>query len=682
MHSMFTETNIMNLFQFPLIKIAIWFIAGILFASQITVPIIPIYYILAICLLSGTIILKQNKNHIQKVIFGIMVYGLAFLIGITTQNSHNDTADKDHFSKRLKDETQNLHITLRERLKPTLYADRYVAIVNQIDNQPIHGKVLVNFSLDSANKKFHIGSQLHVQAKIERHKPPLNPNQFDYGNYLSNKAIAAQIYTTVSEVKINPNAICDIWFYADRFRTNIISNLKGAIGTKELAVLNALILGQQQDIDPEILKDFQFAGAVHILSVSGLHVGFLLMFLNLLLKRLPNHSSGRTIKFLIIVFFLWSFAILAGLSPSVVRSVTMFSFVALGMCISRSTNIFHTLVISIVIILLFKPSFLFDVGFQLSYVALFFILWLQPALSKFWQPENVVIKYFWDIVTVSVAAQVGALPLSIYYFHQFPGLFFITNVLIIPFITVIMGLGLLVMMMAAFNLVYPLTSKLLESCIYAMNEIIHYVASFESFIIQDIPMNKYVLIGFYLVIISVVFWYKNPSYHKLIVVGCTFITVQSTYFFTLYDIRKTSELLVYHVKQQTLITQRSGQVVNAYLSKSDAKVENTIKVYTTAQFCQLSKRQPLRNTMIFGERKLLIIDSSAVYQISERPDVILLTQSPKFNLERMLKTVQPTVVIADGSNYKSYAARWQQTCRKQKIPFHFTGEKGFFRIIK
>ncbi len=682
MPTKFIETKIMNLFQFPLIKIAIWFIAGILFASQATVPPLAIIISLAICIVSATIFLRQNKNQIQKLIFAITVCGLAFLIGITTQNSHNDTVDKDHFSHHLKDEKQHLHFTLRERLKPTLYADRYVAIVNQVDKHSTHGKILVNFSSDNANKKFYIGSQLYVEAKIERHKPPLNPNQFDYGKYLSNKAIAAQIYTNVADVKINPQAVRNIWFYSDRIRTNIISNLKDAIGKKELAVLNALILGQQQDIDPEILKDFQFAGAVHILSVSGLHVGFLLMFLNLILKRLPNHNRGRTIKFLIIVFFLWSFAILAGLSPSVVRSVTMFSFVALGMCISRSTNIFHTLVISIVIILLFKPSFLLDVGFQLSYVALFFILWLQPALSKLWQPENPMVKYFWDIVTVSVAAQVGALPLSIYYFHQFPGLFFITNVLIIPLITVIMALGLLVMIMAAFNLVYPLTSKLLESCIYAMNEIIHFVASFESFIIQDIPMNKYLLIGFYLLIISAVLWYKNPSYHKVIFVGCTLITVQIMYLFTLYGIRKESELVVFHVKKQTLITQRSGQVVAAYLSKSDAKIENTIKVYTTAQFCQLSKKLPIQNTMTFGNKKLLIIDSSAVYQISDRPDVIVLTQSPKFNLERMLKTVRPTIIIADGSNYKSYAARWQQTCLKQKIPFHFTGEKGFFRIIK
>jgi competence protein ComEC len=192
-------------------------------------------------------------------------------------------------------------------------------------------------------------------------------------------------------------------------------------------VVSALILGQQQDISKEILKDYQYAGAIHILSVSGLHVGFILLFITFLLKPLRKDKLGNTIRLLTIIISLWGFAILAGLSPSVVRSVTMFSFVAVGMYLKRSTNIFHTLLVSMFLILFFQPSFLFDVGFQLSYLSLFFILWLQPVISNLWEPKNKIVSYFWDILTVSFAAQIGAFPLSIFYFHQFPGLFFINK---------------------------------------------------------------------------------------------------------------------------------------------------------------------------------------------------------------------------------------------------------------
>ena len=178
-----------------------------------------------------------------------------------------------------------------------------------------------------------------------------------------------------------------------------------------------------------------------------------MLFVTFILKPLPNTKRGSFIKLLIILASLSIFGIIAGLAPSVVRSVTMFSFVAIGNHLRRSVNIYHTLLVSILIILLFEPSFLFDVGFQLSYIALFFIIWLQPLLASIWLPKNKITKYIWDILTVSFAAQIGTLPLSIYYFHQFPGLFFVTNLVIIPLLSIIMVLGVLVMVLAAFGYV-------------------------------------------------------------------------------------------------------------------------------------------------------------------------------------------------------------------------------------
>eukprot|EP01137_Pigoraptor_chileana_P007565 Opistho-2@53324 len=181
----------------------------------------------------------------------------------------------------------------------------------------------------------------------------------------------------------------NIWSVFSNFREKISFNLElSSISKNELNVLNALILGQQQDISPEILKDYQYAGAVHVLSVSGLHVGFIMMFITFLLKPIGNSRKGSFVKLCIIIVSLWLFAVLTGLSPSIVRSATMFSFLAIGMHLRRTVNIYHSLLVSMLLILLFKPSFLFDVGFQLSYLALFFIIWLQPILSNIWKPKN------------------------------------------------------------------------------------------------------------------------------------------------------------------------------------------------------------------------------------------------------------------------------------------------------
>ena len=439
----------MKVLQFPLAKITIGFITGILVAYYFK-PTIPLVFSFLFVAASSFIVafFVSKKKDINPIYFGLTTYFLAFGIGASTQIIHTDSFQSSNYT-RSKAAFENPHLvsfTIREKLRSSSFNDRYIVLVNQIDDSLKTGRLLLNVRKDSLNHSFEIGTHLQIKGSLYQNSPAKNPNQFDYGNYLESKQIYAQLYADASDIKIGSIIEKDVWYYTSKLRTKIIRNLeKSHFNKAELNVAIALILGQQQDISPEIIKDYQFAGAVHILSVSGLHIGFILLFVTFILKPFPNTKRGSFIKLLVILFSLFSFGLIAGLAPSVLRSVTMFSFVAIGMYLRRSTNIFHTLLVSMLLILLVQPSFLFDVGFQLSYLALFFILWLQPLLAKLWTPKYKIANYFWDILTVSFAAQIGTLPLSIYYFHQFPGLFFVTNLVIIPFLSLIMGLGVLVM---------------------------------------------------------------------------------------------------------------------------------------------------------------------------------------------------------------------------------------------
>jgi competence protein ComEC len=393
--------------------------------------------------------------------------------------------------------------------------------------------VILNIAKDNQNKDLSVGTRLLITDQLVKNFKPNNPDQFDYGGYLASKGIYAQIYTEADQIKKATKINKDIWYYTSLFRNKIAENLaKSGFQKEELAVIMALILGQQQDISAEVLQDYQYAGAVHILSVSGLHVGFILIFIGFLLQPLPNTKTGNTFKIIITLLSLWLFAIIAGFSPSVVRSATMFSFIAIGKFINRETNSVHTTIVSLLVILLIEPNFLFDIGFQLSYLAVFFILWLQPIFQRIWQPKNVVIGYFWDIITISFAAQIGTLPLSIYYFHQFPGLFFITNLVLIPLLGfVIMPLGTLLIMGAFFNYIPKLLASLVENSIALMNQFISWIASLENFIWKEIPLNNSLLIVSYFTIIIWILWLQKPSFKKLAVALSSIIILQSLYFF-------------------------------------------------------------------------------------------------------------------------------------------------------
>jgi competence protein ComEC len=677
----------MKVLQFPLARITIAFIAGIVFAYFLK-PIPPIVFAfltITIIIIFRSYYSSKKKTKIQ-LHFGIATYLLAFSIGATTQTVHTDFYKQNNYThyKDIFEKSHTFTVTLREKLKGSNFNERYIALLHTIDLQNATGRILLNIRKDSLNHTFEIGDCLKINGALYKNTAQKNPNQFDYQKYLDNKQIYAQLYADPDEIKISPDTKKDVWYYASRLRSRIIENLKKSnFHPAELNVAVALILGQQQDISPDIIRDYQYAGAVHILSVSGLHIGFILLFVTFILKPLPNSKRGSFIKLIVTLLSLSLFGILAGLAPSVLRSVTMFSFVAIGLFLRRSVNIYHTLLVSILLILLFQPSFLFDVGFQLSYIALFFILWLQPLLAMLWTPKNKVQNYVWDLLTVSFAAQIGTLPLSIYYFHQFPGLFFVTNLIVIPLLGFIMSLGVLVMLFAAFNWVPFYPAKALEVSIYYLDKIINTIASFESFIIKDIPLNTSLLLTTYLVLIAMIIWFKKPNFKSLTFVLITIVALQLSSIQTKWDVQNQEEFVVFNTKKNTLLMERNGFTTTLYANDSLLKTyekNNLISSYLSGNFSTLKQKRQLQNTIYFKGNKILILDSSMVYPKTIQPDILLLTQSTRVNLDRVLQSIKPKIIIADGSNYKTIQKRWKQTCTQQKIPFHSTSEKGFYTI--
>jgi len=360
----------------------------------------------------------------------------------------------------------------------------------------------------------------------------------------------------------------------------------------------------------------------------------------------------------------------------------MFSFVAVGLHLRRVVNTFYTLLVSMFVILLFKPSFLYDVGFQLSYLALFFILWLQPILSNFWSPKNKLLKMFWDITTVTWAAQIGTMPLSIYYFHQLPCLFYFTNIIVLPMIGVLMATGIFVVAIAAISIVPFYIIKPLEFLIHLLNQTIHYVASLEDFVFKNIPTTIEVLWVSYVTIIVLGMWLQKPTSKKLKLLLFGIICFQGMYVFEKYKAENLNELLVLHSKK-TIIIERKQREVTVY--SQDSILENisknsTIQSFLSNSFCELKETKSLKNLLYFKNKKIAIIDQSGVYLEDAKPDIVIIKDSPKLNLKRMLMHWKPQQVVVDGSNYKNYIKLWKKTCTEEKIPFHNTNEKGFYKL--
>lgn len=677
----------MKVLDFPLSKFSFLFVIGVLTASFAKISIDTTWIILSIILfLSIFFFLIAKQSKVYSILFGFFSLMLSFGIGFSITTLHDERINENHYSHQIKnlDEMHFFEFLIKEKLKNTKNYNRYIISIQKIDQKESFGKVILNIKRNSNTSEFLIGSNGFVYGSIFKNRNPNNPMQFDYGKYLDRKQIYGQIYSENSKITLSPILTKNSGYYASKFRTTVIQNLRNSgFNETELSILNALVLGQRQDISKEVMQDYQYAGAIHILAVSGLHVGLILLFINLLLKPLPNTNKGRFIKLITSLMALWLFGIIAGLTPSIFRSVVMFSIVAIGMYWRRSTNIYHTLLVSMMVLLFINPFYLFDIGFQLSYVALFSIVWIQPIFMKLWSPKPKLIRYFWEILTVSIAAQLGTFPVSIYYFHQFPGLFFITNLIIIPTLTVILGLGVIVVILASFDFVPKFITLPLEYSIKFINYIVNKVASIESFIIKDISMNQLMMLSIYLALISIIIWIKNPKFKGLLFVFISLGLFQTSRIYTKYESQSENEFIVFNVKKNSFLSLRKGKEVSIYANDSLlANFENdvTLKSYLVGNYSQVNQKQHIPNLLYLENKKILIIDSLAVYPKNCSPDLVIFRQSPRINLERFLDDCKPKIIVCDASNYKTNIQLWEATCKKRKIPFHATYEKGFYKL--
>ncbi|MBC2844445.1 ComEC/Rec2 family competence protein [Winogradskyella flava] len=673
----------MKLLNFTIFKLTICLIIGIVLAHYIELDfsLTPYSTILLIILLGiYWLILRQKIN--RSPYFALLAYLCMTSIGLNTYNIQNEKLQPDHYSNLTQNVTHNtLILKVKERLKPDAYNDKYIMSVLSFNEKVSSGKLLVNLKRDSLTESLDVDAILFTSSELENIQQPLNPHQFDYSKYLELQQVHHQLYIEKDKFRIVSNSKTSAYGYADQLRKTINERLISA-GFKDdvLSIMNALLLGQRQTIDTTIYNNYVNSGTIHILAVSGLHVGIILWMLNFLFRPLLHLKYGNYIRPIVLVAILWSFAVIAGLSPSVTRAVTMFSIISIAMHLKRPANIYNTLAISAFLILLFKPTYLFAVGFQMSYLAVLGIVSIQPILYKFWKPKYLIPDKLWQIFTVTLAAQIGVVPISLFYFHQFPGLFFISNLVVIPFLGLILGFGLLVIVLALLNLLNNVIVTAYSFVIESLNGFIAWVAQFEAFLFRDIPFTLLQVICVYFIIIVLLQIYANKSFKWIVFTLIGIMAFQGTFIYNDFT-NKDDAFIVFNKSRYSIIGLKHNDklVVHHNLDSTKQANDNIIRNYKVGEMLGPIESDSLQHAYQCRDKTILVVDSLGVYKsLTVKPNFVLLRNSPRINLNRLIDSLHPEKIIADASNYKSYVKRWKASSRAKKIPFHYTNEKGAF----
>jgi len=666
------------LFKHLSVHITLALIVGIFVSAFLKLPTVTMLYLLG----GGFLILAlvyfiSNKVLNPRFYFALTGFILFVLLGVGRMTLNKEVNFKTHYTHHLKN-ANSLVLEVNKVLKPSKKYTKYEVRVTQIDSQKTSGKLLFYLKKDSTQSDLKIGQFLFTDATIRALPKPQNPYQFDYKTYLENKHIYRQIYTDKSAIILLDKRKKSLYSYAQDFRTKIIKTfVKKGLKGDELAVVEALLLGEKQDISTSLRQDYANAGAVHILAISGLHIGIIMFLLSWLLKPLEYFKNGKNYKLIIIILFLWVYALIAGLSPSIIRATTMFTALSISLFSQRKTDVYNILALSAFVLLLINPHYLFDVGFQMSYLAVLAIVAIQPKLVLLWHPQYKVVHYFWQLLCVSTAAQIGVVPLSLYYFHQFPGLFFLTNLVVIPLLGLILGFGLLLVFLASINTLPLFLMKIYQNVIHYLNLFISWVSHQESFLIRDISFSLILMLSSYFVITTVYNWANYKKYKAVLFVLTALISFQSVLFYEKYTANHNKRFVVFDSYKKPLIAVQNGQ--SLYLLKGQDTTGFILKPYRVGaniKHTVIDKKE--RNLFIIDNKKVLIVDKKGVFEPVKKCDIVVLTTSPKINLERLIKQLNPELIIADNSNYKSFIARWQKTCQQLHIDFYNVSKNGAY----
>ena len=602
-----------------------------------------------------------------------------FTIGYFNYQTQLPIFQPNHYSHISSEETTDFfQLKITDILKPGNYNLKYIAKVEAINGRSTSGRILILIQKDDTSDALNIDNQLLLSTSLKSILLPLNPGQFNYSKYMETLGIYDQIQFKNQHILIKTVGSTTIKGQAERFRDYLLEKLKHtSLGFDERAIIQALVLGQKKDINKDLYSSYATAGAAHILAVSGLHVGILYFILTFILSFTNRLKYGNFIQSFLMIFCLWFFAFVTGLSPSVTRAVTMFSIFAFVKIINRPSSTMNNLFLSFFFLILVNPLWLFHVGFQLSYLAVFSIILVQPKLSRYYRPRFYIDKLFWGIFTVSMAAQLGVLPLSIYYFHQFPGLFFLTNLVVLPIIGILLGGGILLLILSVVNFLPDQYAKTYNFLIKSLNEFINWVANQELFVFRDIHYTEGNTLTTYLFLFALILlWYKL-NYKNLILVLASFNLLIG---FVVWDKFKSSqdELLVFHKSRKSLIGYKNDTFFTLFRNDSLSNFETSypIRNYLVNRGINHYSEEGIPKTFKFRNTHILILDSLGVYSKQFQKSIVILTESPKVNLERLIDSTNPQLIIADGSNYTNYVVRWEKTCIQKKLPFHHTSKEG------
>ena len=689
--------------EIPFVRLLIPLILGIVSAMywQNSFKIGIVFFLfISLALLFLNLRYKSWFIFKKRWIAGIVIHCFLLIAGFILTNNSSQLFDPNHFSK-----TQGNALIVKVISEPKVSGDilRFSVNAEQVvqfkKTIPVDGKLLIALKLDPGKPlQLNYGDVLLIDNKFNELDPPFNPSEFNFKGYLANQQIYHQTFINRNQLLlIERNAGNKIIAFALNLRKKLVQKYQDYLPDKEASSMaSTLILGYRADLSKEVISAFSKTGTMHVLSVSGMHVGIVCLLLNFLLKPLNRNNKLKILRVIILIFSIWFYTMLTGFSPSACRAAMMLTFVIAGKAFNKNQNTYNLLAISAFLLLLTNPFYLVDVGFQLSYMAVFGLVYLHPKIYHSIHIQNRFVNSVWNYSALSIAAQLATFPISIYYFHQFPLYFLLSNLFIVIPVALIMYLGIAFLFIPFDVLLEPL-GLLLNWMILMVNRILISIEHLPFSSLSGLWISQTQNILLYLILASLIaiISFKNKLAFKLIMPLIFLYSISISYkVYTdlnrhellFYSLRKNSAIAYFHNGMSTLISDLPADDQTKLFSikpSLDSKNANPVKWITFKDLVSLPGLICSPDFLQFGDYRVVRWTPDFNYLVfSQRLKVnaVMISQNPKTDLQNILKFIDFDVLLIDATNPDYRIKKWQNEASQLKIPVHVLKKNPAFNI--
>lgn len=690
----------MKLSNYPILRGLVPYILGVFlayfspsfFIKHLIFFLLSLYVFLAIFLLTG--IVFHSLLKMAHVVFFFLFFSLGFIL------SYEKISGVSIFYRQ---ENAPFSGKMAARvLAPPVKKEKSVHVLAKIFSNDISAQscALLYIQNDSSARALAAGDLLLFHTPLRPPSPPRNPDAFDYRSNLLRKGVAFTAYLdSRSWILLHHDSRYSLIRAAAALQSRF-SGLFASSGLSgpEYSVITALLLGNDETMDSDLKAGYAAAGVSHILCVSGMHVGIIFMILNFLLKPLDYFRRLRYLKSVLLICAVWFYAALTGLGPSVQRSATMFTFVAVGGMLRRNVNVFHSLFASMFVLLIVNPLLIFEIGFEMSYLAVFGIVVFQPRLVALFSPKLRIGRYFWELICVSVAAQLATFPLSVYYFSQFPNYFLLSNLSVMSLSFVVIITGVAVLALSWWPAAAGAAGWLLSHEIQLMNGIISFISTLPCSVTDRLSFTiiQTLLIYGIIILFFLSFIRKNKilkySYLSLSIV------LLSTFAVTRFQRFSRQEITFYSVDRRTVVgVNQHGKgfllLDSSALATSDwydfHVKKHEIRQGLSSEFVALDSS--LREGDIYLKDHFLCFGGRSFYFLSRKSrlypaspplhlDCLFVQDNAGIPLSRLLETFEFKQVIIGNAVSYYHEKRWLDSCEARKIPVYSLRENGYLTL--